>query len=54
MNARQGLREQDQHISELSEITGQLHQYARNMNDEIKKQGEYIDFLKYPSQMTFS
>jgi len=42
MSSRYGVREQDQHISELSEITGQLHQYAINMNDEIKKQGEYI------------
>lgn len=39
---RHALREQDQHISELGEITGQLHQYALNMNEEIKKQGEYI------------
>ena len=38
MNGKQGLKEQDQHIGELSEITGQLHQYAINMNEEIKNQ----------------
>ncbi len=37
---KQALHEQDQHISELSEITGQLHKYAVDMNDEIKKQAE--------------
>jgi len=42
MSSKFALKEQDQHIGELSEITGQLHQYAINMNEEIKKQGEYI------------
>lgn len=40
MNSKYALQEQDQHITELSEITGQLHQYAINMNEEIQKQEE--------------
>lgn len=45
MNNRQALREQNQHIDDLGEVTSQLHQYALNMNQEINKQSEIAEDL---------
>jgi syntaxin 6 len=43
MNTRQALKEQDSHIDDLVEITGQLHKYAHDMNQEISKQAEIAE-----------
>ena len=43
MNSRQALKEQNSHIDDLVDITGQLHKYAVDMNQEINKQGEVAE-----------
>jgi hypothetical protein len=52
MNNRQALREQNQHIDDLTDITSQLHQYALNMNQEINKQAEIGEELDHQMDKT--
>lgn len=54
MNQRAALREQDQHIDDLTQVTSQLHQYAVNMNQEINKQAEITDDLDLQMDKTLA